>query len=490
RLNFSANGGTESFKFYSSISYYEESSLLKTDALQKYDATTKYQRYNFVSNIDMQWTKTTHFFLGINGYISKFNEPGSGAKKAFEEAMSAGPVRYPAMYPGNLVAAIAEGSNPSPNPWAAITQTGYQENFKSLISSTIRLKQDFNFFIKGLTGQLQYSFDTYSKNTQERTRVRSAYYLNQSQPYNPDGSLNLEQVIAGSDDLGYEHDASQERQFTLQGQLNWRRSFGESELGAMVVYSQLSEPNPGADNIQDAIPTRRQNFAGRFTYGLKDKYFAEFDAGYTGSQVFSPENRYAFFPSLGVGWVLSREDFWEPLSNIFSFFKLRYSNGYTGAIGGTRFDYITTITQDAKGANFGTQGDKTGYDGINVSHYGAIVRWAKSHDQDLGLEFNLFHNKLTFVLDYFRKYRTGIFLTRANFPGFAGLQYQPDGNFGKTINTGFDGTVELKPIPITDKLSIDIRGTFTYNRDKLLENGAAPYEEPYMDPRGQKILNN
>src|SRR5699024_6689747 len=180
----------------------------------------------------------------------------------------------------------------------------------------------------------------------------------------------------------------------------------------------------------------------------------------------------------------------DPLSNIFSYFKIRYSNGYTGAIGGTRFDYITTITQDAKGANFGTQGDKTGYDGINVSHYGAIVRWAKSHDQDLGLEFNLFHNKLTFVLDYFRKYRTGIFLTRANFPGFAGLQYQPDGNFGKTINTGFDGTVELKPIPITDKLSIAFRGTFTYNRDKLLENGAAPYEESYMDPRGQKILNN
>lgn len=490
RVNFSANGGNESTRFYSSVSYYEESSLLKTDALQTYDAQTKYQRYNFVSNVDMKWTKTTQFFLGVNGYISYFNEPGSGAGAAFSQAMSAGPVRYPAMYPGNLVSGIAEGSNPSPNPWAAITQTGYQENFQSQISSTIRLKQDLSFLLKGLSANGQYSFDTRSTSEQDRTRKRSTYFLNQGDPYNPDGSLNLEQVIAGSDDLTYAHSSSQARQFTLQGQVNWSGTFGNHDVGAMIVYNQFSQPNPEAGSYQDAIPTRRQDVASRITYGYSDKYFVEFDAGYTGSQVFAPQHRYAFFPSLGFGWVLSKEDFFQPLTNVFNFFKLRYSNGYTGAIGGTRFDYMTTITQSAKGAAFGTVDNNRRYDGVNILHYGADVRWAKSHDQDVGVEFNVLNNRLTFVLDWFRKYRTGIFLERANFPGFAGLQYRPDGNFGKTINTGFDATVELRPIPITEKFSVAFRGTFTYNRDKLLENGAAPYEEIYMDPRGQKILNN
>ncbi|PZP43072.1 MAG: TonB-dependent receptor, partial [Pseudopedobacter saltans] len=70
---------------------------------------------------------------------------------------------------------------------------------------------------------------------------------------------------------------------------------------------------------------------------------------------------------------------------------------------------------------------------------------------------------------------------------FAGLQYNPDGNYGITLNQGFDGTVDLSPIPLAKDLSISFRGTFTYNKDKLIENGAAPYEEPWMDPRGQNI---
>lgn len=493
RLNFSATGGSDRVQYYTSLSYYEESSLLKTDGLQTYDAGTKYQRYNFVSNVDMKWTKTTKFFLGINGYISQFNEPGSGASSAFNNAMRASPVHYPAMYPGNLVAGIAEGSTPSPNPWADITQSGYREDFRSKISSTARLEQDLGFILKGLSANGQYTFDTYSTNSQDRKRQRSVYFLDQVDHYNDDGSLNLEQVISGEDVLGYDHSSSQDRQFSLQGQVNWHRTFGDHDVQAMVVYSQLSQANPTAENYQDAIPTRQQNYAGRATYAFKDKYFAEFDAGYTGSQVFSPEDRYGFFPSLGVGWVLSNEKFWKPLSNIFTFFKLRYSNGYSGAIGGTRFDYITTITDAAKGISFGRVGSqypKNDYAGINIRHYGASVIWAKSHDQDVGLEFKVLNNKLSFILDWFQKYRTGIFLTRANFPGFAGLQYQPDGNYGITINRGFDGTVELLPVPLTDKLSISFRGTFTYNKDKLLENGAAPYEEPYMDPRGQKILNN
>ncbi|MFT4154969.1 SusC/RagA family TonB-linked outer membrane protein [Parafilimonas sp.] len=488
RLNFSATGGTENVQFYTSVAYYEESSLLNVDASQSYNAETRYQRYNYVSNIDMKWTKTTKFSLGITGYITQLNQPGSGSSTAFTEAMEVNPVRYPAMYPGNLVAGIAEGSNPSANPYADITQKGYQQTFGSEISATTRLDQDLSFLLKGLSANGQFSFDTYSTNTQSHTRQRSTYYLNQSSPYNSDGSLNLYQTISGSDVLSYGYSYSQTRQFSLQGQVQWQRSFGDHNVNAMLVYSQLSIPNPTATSESDAIPERTQNYAARVTYNYQNKYLAEFDAGYTGSQVFSPENRYGFFPSLGVGWVLSSENFWKPLSNIFQFFKLRYSNGYSGAVGGTRFDYITTITTSALGITFGTPSSSTSYSGINISHYGANVKWATSHDQDVGLEFKVLNNKLSVVLDWFNKYRTGIFLTRANFPGFAGLQYNPDGNYGITQNRGFDGTLELFPIPITNKLSVAFRGTFTYNKDKLLENGAAPYEESYMDPRGQNIL--
>ena len=489
RLNFSATGGTESIKYYSSVAYYEESSLLKTDHLQDYDAATRFQRFNFVSNVDMKWSKTTKFSLGITGYISELQQPGNGAVAAFASALDASPVRIPVMYPDNLVSGAPENGGASPNPYAIITQSGYQKNFAAKIASTVRLEQDLGFITKGLSANAQYTFDTYSSNSEGRTRQRNVYYLNQSEPYNEDGSLNLEQIVSGSDILGFGSNTYQSRQFSLQSQLAWGRSFGHHSVNTMIVYSQLSQPNPTAGSYQDAIPDRQQNYATRTTYSYKDKYLAEFDGGYTGSQVFSPKNRYGFFPSLGVGWVVSNESFWKPLQGVFQFFKLRYSNGYSGAIGGTRFDYLSTIG-DALGIDYGNSEYNVHYAGINVQHYGTDVRWAKSHDQDLGLEFKILNSHLSFVVDWFQKYRTGIFLTRDNFPGFAGLQYQPDGNYGITLNRGIDGTIEMSPVAITSKFSMSFRGTLSYNKAKLLENGAAPYEEPYMDPRGQNLNLN
>ncbi|PUZ25324.1 TonB-dependent receptor [Chitinophaga parva] len=489
-LNISATGGSENTQYYTSVSYYEESSLLKSDGLQNYDAATKYKRYNFVSNVDMNWTKTTTFHLGLNGFVAEFNQPGSGATSAFTDAMRANPVMYPKMYPGNLVSGIAEGTTPSPNPYADITQSGYQNSFESRISSTVGLDQDLGFITKGLSVNGLFAFDVDNTNTQKRLQSRSIYYLNQGIPYKDDGSLNLQQVLLRSDALVYSQANDQSRNFSLQGQLGYVRSFGLHNVSGTIVYNQRSIPDPTATTYTDAIPVRTQNYAGRVTYSYDDRYLAEFDGGFTGSQVFSPENRYGFFPSFSGGWVLSREAFFQPLTQVLNFFKVRYSNGYSGAIGGTRFDYLTTITTGANGITFGTPSNNSGSSytsAINISHYGANVRWAKSHDQDVGLELKTLNNKLSLTVDWFSKYRTGVFLTRANFPGFAGLQYNPDGNYGVTINKGIDGTLELAPMEIARKLNFSMRATFSYNKDKLLENGAAPYEAPYLDPRGQNI---
>ncbi|MCF3112160.1 TonB-dependent receptor [Niabella sp. CC-SYL272] len=489
RFNFSASGGSENTKFYTSVAYYNEASLLKTDPDVDYDAGTRYQRYNFTSNIDMNWTKTTKFSLGITGYITNFNEPGSGATQAFAQAMNASPVFYPPMYPGNLVSGIAYGSTPSPNPWAAVTQTGYVKRFQSKVQSNARLEQDLSFWLKGLSVNGTYSFDVFNESFQYRRRNRSIYYLNQAQHYKEDGSLNLEQMINGSDDLGFGIGNGGVRQFTAEGQILYDRTFGAHHVTSTLVYNQLSQVYPFQGDLKQFIPHRQQNYAGRATYSYKDKYFTEVNIGYNGSEDYAPSRRFGFFPSFGVGWVLSNEKFFEPLSNVFQFFKLRYSNGIAGAPGtGLRFGYLTLITTGARGINFGLPGNSTGISGINISQYGADVSWATAHTQDLGLEFNVFNNKLSFVLDYFKSYRTGVFLTRADFPSYAGLQYNPVGNYGTVDASGFDGTVELKAIPLGLKSNISFRGTFTYNTDVLVENKQAPFADPYQERRGQNIL--
>lgn len=489
RLNVSATGGNESTKYYTSVAYYDESSLLKTDPAVDYDATTLFRRFNYTSNIDMNLTKTTKFSLYLNGYITNFVEPGWGAGSAFAQAQNASPVFYPPMYPGNLVSGIGYGSTPSPNPWAAVTQTGYVKRFTSKINSGLFLTQDLNFITKGLNIRGMYSYDLFNESWERRIRSRSVYYLNQVTPYKPDGSLNLEQMVAGSDELQFATSNGGTRQFTLEAQVSYDRYFGDHHIYSTVVYNQLSQLFPFNGTLSTYIPFRQQNVAGKITYSYNDKYFTEITAGYNGSENYAPANRFGFFPSIGVGWIVSKEKFFTPLANIFQHFKIRYSNGVAGAPGtGLRFGFLTLVTNNARGITFGRPGASTGVGGVNISQYGADVKWATAHTQDLGIEFNVLNNKLSFVLDYFRSHRTGVFLTRADFPDYAGLQYNPVGNYGVLDAAGFDGTVELQGISLSKKVNVSFRGNFTYNTDILRENRQAPFANPYQERRGHNLL--
>lgn len=173
RANFSARGGSESTQYYSSVSYYDESSLLNMDALQNYKADSRFRRYNFTSNIDMDWTKTTKFSLGIQGYVTNTNypnaqtditatsnnNPAAGVQSIFGRVMQATPVLYPLMYPGNLVPAVNQSSDAQPNPYALATQTGYINNFRSQVYSNARISQQLDFVTKGLNAYAMFSFD-------------------------------------------------------------------------------------------------------------------------------------------------------------------------------------------------------------------------------------------------------------------------------------------------------------------------------------------
>ena len=491
KLNVSATGGSENTQYYVSMDYYDESSMIKQDPSQSiYNAATKYRRYNFTSNVDMKWTKTTKFSLSLSGYTSNFNQPGAGAGAAFSNSISASPVRTPAFYPGNLVAGVAEGATPSPNPYALVTQTGYDNIYQSQISSTAQLSQDLGFWLPGLSVNAQYSFDTHNQNENSRKRTRSIYYLNQAQPYNPDGSLNLTQVISGSDNLNFGIANSGNRQNTLQGQINYDRTFGDHHVSGLLVYNQYSSLNPFDGNYLTNIPNHQQNYAAKASYSYKNRYFFEFNLGYNGSEDYAPSKRFGWFPAPGVAWVLSDEKFFEPLSKVFQYFKIRYSDGFAGAPGtGLSFGYLTLVTTSAKGATFGKAGATTGYGGVNISQYGADVQWAVAHTRDLGLDFNILDNHLQFVLDYFHSHRTKVFLTRADFPDYAGLQYNPVGNYGVVDAAGFEGQITLKPLQIARNMTLGAFGTFTYNQNKLINDDEPPFADPYQDRKGQTILS-
>ncbi|WP_184548049.1 SusC/RagA family TonB-linked outer membrane protein [Mucilaginibacter sp. FT3.2] len=497
RANFSARGGSETATYYVSGAYYDEESLLKTDNLQSYDASTRFKRYNFTSNVSMNWTSTTKFDLGVQGYITNTNYPGVSPNSAFADVMQTNPVLYPVMYPGNLVPGVSS-AGAQPNPYAEITQTGYSNIFSNQVLSNARLTQDLKFWVPGLTFSALYSFDVYNTHTINRTRTRSWYQINRSNPYNDDGSINLNVIQQGTDQLGFSPtgDANGTRQYYTEASLNYDKNIDKkNHITALALFNQREQLLNSATDLTGSLPYRSQGLAGRVTYSYDNKYFAEGNFGYNGSENFAPAKKFGFFPSFGVGWVISNEKFYEPLKGVIDFAKVRYSDGIVGDGGvqaggtGRRFGYLTLVSTGASGYTFGngTSAGNTGYGGTAITSYGTDVTWARSHKRDLGLEIQAFRSLFSLTVDFFNERRSGVFLDRASLPAIVGLSSQPTANLGIITNKGIDATVALNPTKI-GAFTLDVRGTFTYNRDKVIENDQAPQPFPYMERRGTNYL--
>lgn len=491
RANFSSRGGSENATFYVGLSYLDEESLLKTDKSQTYNASTRFKRYNFTTNVSMNWTSTTKFDLGVKGYITNMNQPHQSPNEAFQRVMQTNPVLYPVMYKGNLVPAVNQSPDAQPNPYAMVTQSGYSNVVGNQVFSDAKLSQDLKFITPGLSAYVLYSFDAWNSHTISRYRRRSTYMVNRLRPYNSDGTMNLNLIYEGSDDLSYSRSNNANRQYYTEAAINYDKDINaNNHITAMLLYNQREQVSAFADNVTSSLPFRRNGLAGRATYSHKDKYFAEVNFGYNGSENFAPSDRFGFFPSFGVGWILSSEDFFKPLSNVFQYFKIRYSDGLVGdGAGGRRFGFLTIVDANADGFTFGTPGSTVGRAGLVISDYGTPIRWAKSHKQDLGIEFNTLGDHLSVVVDFFKERRSGVFLQRGGLPAYVGAMNAPWGNLGIIENRGIDGTIELRPIQLAKNLQLDMRGTFSFNKDKVIENDQPKQPFDYMERRGENYLS-
>src|SRR5690606_27385588 len=130
---------------------------------------------------------------------------------------------------------------------------------------------------------------------------------------------------------------------------------------------------------EESLPFRFRGVAGRTTYAYDNKYFAEFNFGYNGSENFLPSKRYGFFPSVGLGWVISQERFFEGLKDKVQLAKVRFSHGLVGNsnIGGRRFAYLGTVEQLGTSSSPIYQFGKSpaNYVGQDIGEYAVDVTW-------------------------------------------------------------------------------------------------------------------
>ncbi|WP_210464216.1 SusC/RagA family TonB-linked outer membrane protein [Rufibacter roseolus] len=487
--NLNVSGGSPQAKYYVSLGYYDETGLFNTDAIAQYNATTRFTRYNVTSNVTLDLTKTTKVDLGIQGYIATGNYPAENAATIYSSALEISPVEYPVMYPGGFVPGRTSNGG-SRNPYADAALRGYQNENKNQLFSNLRLTQKLDQVTEGLSATAMFSFDAFNQHFIRRSKREDTWIVDPVNPRNPDGTLNLgtAPTFSGQNFLSYDRMNGGNRRFYMEGALNYDRAFGKHRISGLVLGNRSDYSDAFAGNFTESIPFRTEGIASRATYSFDDRYFAEVNIGYNGSENFDPANRYGFFPAFGLGWVISNEKFFEPLSNTINFLKLRYTDGKVGSDSGAgRFAFLGNVTDNnVRGYTFGR--NRAGIGGIIEQTYGVAVTWVEARKQDIGIEINAFNSSLGIIFDVFKDRREGAFVARGDVPAYVGLTSIPSGNLGIVENKGFDGSINYDK-NIGD-FSMGFRGTFSYNRNKIIENDQPAQLYPWLERRGAPLLAN
>ena len=494
RVNANIRGGSQMAQFYASISYFNEKGMVRENDYENYNTGINYDRYNFLTNLSMKVTSSTTVDIGAQGHLGNGNYPGVNTESIFSSTIEVNPVLYPVMFRANGVEYVpglhTQGGNR--NPYAEATKTGYRKTMDNKIMANVRLTQDLSMLTEGLKLSVMYAYDVSNRRESSYTKRENTYYFadRTGEPYDAAGNPILKTTWdQGSNALAFSGTFGGYRKDNLEASLNYDRVFGKHRVGAMFVYTQQSKTINDAGDFIGSLPYRLQGIAGRATYSWHDRYFAEFNIGYNGGENFPKSKRFGTFPAFGVGWVLSNEKFWEPIQNVFSFMKVRYTNGRVGSsdVDGAarRFMYID---QYDWAADYGdTFGSNVGVDGVRIKNPATPLTWEIAHKQDLGIDLKFFRDELSVTVDFYKENRKQILLNRTNsLPGFAGFQETPYGNVGKTRTKGYDLSLEYFK-QFNKDLALTVRGNFTYTDVVWVDDDTPDKKFPWRNREGHSL---
>lgn len=468
RASFDLAGGSEKLRYSFVGAYYRESGITVSDDSQDWDSNLSVNRFNLRTNVDMNITPTTLVRFNIGGYLQRRRSPMAGINEIFAAAFKATPYMHPTIYDNGLIPKPKENEN----PWAMLTQTGFKREAESKLETMFSVEQDLKAILKGLKVRGIFSYDYFSKNSVKRA-TSPRYYVPASMRDNITGELILNEVASeGSESLGYELGAEYGNHSTyIEGNLTYDQRFGDHSVNGMLLYNQREYDNG------ENVPYRTQGIAGRAAYTLMDRYIAEFNFGYNGSENLLSDKRYGFFPSFAAGWIMSEEPFMKPVQKYLNKVKFRVSYGlvgndrfYKSATEQWRFPYLTGIDMLEESYKWGVSGSYYEKKAIREGNPGVPnLRWETVKKTNAGIELGVL-NMFDLQLDFFHERREDIFLRRDNLPASAGLPVSPWANFGVVTNKGVDVALDINK-QINKDLSISARTSFTYAKNKIVERG-------------------
>ncbi|MDR1343026.1 MAG: TonB-dependent receptor [Prevotellaceae bacterium] len=514
RASVNVSGGGEIATYFVSGSWAIDRGNFKVDEMNNFNNNINLQKIGIRANVDIKLTSSTNLKVltsaSFDDYVgpplASVNSTNTGGSRMYEMVMHANPVLFPASYPKpeelSYVNHTLFGNSDVDgfiylNPYAELVR-GYKEYSRSNMLASIELRQNLDFLTEGLSAKAMFNTSRMAYYSLQRTFNPFYYTLASWNKYDDTYSLRPLNPTTGTEYLGFDYGGSNgSLKFNtyMEGSMTYSRDFGDHGVSGLLVGTLRNILNPyratsaGTVDLQSSLPERNISLSGRFTYAYASRYFGEFNFGYNGSERFSENHRFGFFPSAGLGWMISNERFFEPLKSVFTNLKLRYSYGLIGndQIGGARFLYLSNVNFNGSALYFGdTYSERYNNATVTISRYANDqITWETSQKSNYAVELGLYGFDI--VAEYYTERREGILLPRTNIPSTMGLWTEVYANLGKAQAKGVDISLDYSKVFNAD-FWVQARATFTYAHSEYIKYADYDYQnEPWLYHTGYPI---
>jgi TonB-linked SusC/RagA family outer membrane protein len=499
RVNASISGGGKVARYYVAGSFNHDSGLLKDYADDNFDNNISLNTTQLRSNININVTPTTELAVKFTTTFEDYNGPLDGGSELYKMALAADPVSFPMYYvnpaSGGSDTHIMFGNTSDGNylnPYARMVR-GYKEYRKTTIIAQAEFKQKLDFITKGLDARALFNTTRYSYFDLQRYFEPYYYTLSTYDMVTDTYTINCINPDSGTEYLNYKQGDKDVWSSTyLEAAIDYNRTFNEKHaVSGLFVFTMQNKLYGSMPDLQQSLQYRNMGFAGRFTYGYDDRYLIEANFGYNGSERFSKNERFGFFPSVGIGYIISNEPFYgENLKSKINLLKLKATYGLAGndQIGSSsdRFFYLSNVNMNTNlGIRFGDEFQNS-RQGVSISRYANDkITWEVAKKLDFGIELGLF-NWITVQADYFREKRTNILMNRASIPSTMGLQAAIRANVGEASSHGYEVSIDANK-SITPDFWVSGRFNMTYASGKYDVYEEPDYGYEWLSWEGKKL---
>ena len=468
--NVTLSGGLKNMPYRVSIGYTNQQGILKTSDFQRYTASVNLSPSFFEDHLKLN--------LNAKGMIAKTGYANTDAVNAavwMDPTQSVRDSREQFKNFGGYFQWLGSG--------AALNDPTWDKTYNSLATKNpvaLLEQQDKNADSKTFIGNAEFDYKVHGfedlrlhmnlggdfSKGEETTVITpqsstNAYYgwdgWDKSEKYN----------LMFNAYAQYMKDFNDAHHFDIMGGYEWQHFHQEGSYDGYGLYPSTNTEKPGQQTEHKLTEWKTENylvsFFGRVNYSLLDRYLLTATVRYDGSSRF--KDHWSLSPSFAFGWKIKEEAFLKDVEEL-SDLKLRLGYGQTPQQEGIGdYNYFASYNVNQVPDSY--------YPLIGIGQlnrpnaYNSDLTWEKTTSYNVGLDFGFIDNRITGSLEYYFRETTDL-LNTVYVPAGANFRNQVTSNIGSLENTGFEASLNVKPI-VSDDWYWDLGFNLTYNKNEITE---------------------